>query len=130
MLDLGLADWEKIDVDGVKVAPRSVFKAVLDKNLSFGDPDLALIRVVTEGRIKGKKRRRVSEIIDRQDKKTGLTAMMRCTAFPVTIIAMMAASGQIEARGVVPQEKAVDPVFFEKELAARGIRLIHRWHRR
>jgi len=129
MLDLGLADWEKVEVDGVKVAPRSVFKAVLDKNLNFGDPDLALIRVVTEGKIKGKKKRRISEIIDRQDKKTGLTAMMRCTAFPVTIIAMMAASGQITARGVVPQEKAVDPILFERELAARKIKITHRWGR-
>ena len=61
--------------------------------------------------------------------KTGLTAMMRCTAFPVTIIAAMAASGQIEARGVVPQEKAVDPAKFEKELAKRKIKLTHRWAR-
>ncbi len=127
MLGIGLGEWEKIAVDGVKVSPRSVLKAVLDKNLSYGDPDLVLVRLITEGKIKGKKRKLVSEIIDRQDMKTGLTAMMRCTAFPVTIIAAMAASGQIKARGVVPQEKAVDPGLFAKELAKRKIKLTRRW---
>jgi lysine 6-dehydrogenase len=127
MLDIGLAEWEQMHVDGVKVSPRSVLKAVLDKNLSFGEPDLVLVRVTTEGKIKGKNKRLVAEIIDREDKKTGLTAMMRCTSFPVTIIATMAASGKITARGVHPQEKAVDPEIFEKELAKRRIIIKRRW---
>ena len=100
---------------------------MLDKNLSHDDPDQVLVRVITEGKIKGRKKRHISEIIDRQDMKTGLTAMMRCTAFPVTIIATMAASGQITKRGVVPQEKVVDPALFDKELAKRQIRLKRRW---
>lgn len=74
-------------------------------------------RVTTAGKIKGKIRRLAAEIIDRQDKKTGLTAMMHRTSFPVTIIATMAASGKITSRGVLPQEVVVDPVVFEKELA-------------
>ena len=127
MLGIGLGAWEKIEVDGVRVSPRSVLKAVLDRNLSYGDPDLVLVRLITEGKVKGRKKRFISEITDRQDKKTGLTAMMRCTAFPVTIIAMMAASGQIKARGVVPQETAVDPILFAKELAKRKIKLTSRW---
>jgi lysine 6-dehydrogenase len=129
ILDIGLCDWNKIAVDGAKVSPRSVLKTVLDNNFTFGDPDLVLVRVITEGKIRGKKRRHISEIIDRQDMRTGLTAMMRCTSFPVTIIAMMAASGQITARGVIPQEKAVAPLFFEKELAKRKIKLTRRWAR-
>ena len=129
MLDLGLGQWEKIHVDGVNVSPRSVLKAVLDKNLSLGEPDLVLVRIITEGRIKGKKRRQITEIVDWQDMTTGLTAMMRCTSFPVTIIAAMAASGEITMRGVVPQEKAVDPTRFEAELSRRRIILRRRWAR-
>ncbi|MCP4568221.1 MAG: saccharopine dehydrogenase [FCB group bacterium] len=127
MLDLGLASWDKVSADGVKVSPRSVLKAVLDEQLSYGEPDLVLVRLITEGKIKGKKKKLVSEIIDFEDRKTGLTAMMRCTAFPVAIIAAMAASGKITTRGVVPQEKAVDPGLFDKELAARNIKLKRRW---
>jgi len=129
MLDIGLADRHMVAADGAKVSPRSVLKAVLDKNLSFSEPDLTLVRIVTEGRMAGKKKRLISEIIDRQDKKTGLTSMMRCTSFPVTIIAVMAAGGEISARGVVPQEKAVDPMLFERELAERKIKITRRWER-
>ncbi|MFH1699554.1 MAG: saccharopine dehydrogenase C-terminal domain-containing protein [Candidatus Zixiibacteriota bacterium] len=127
MMDIGLDSWDKIKVDGVKVAPRSVFKAVLDKSLNFGEPDLALVRVTTEGKIKGKKRKYISEIIDKENRGTGLTAMMRCTSFPVTIIAWMACAGHITKRGVIPQELAVDPAMFRKELGKRGIKLTSRW---
>lgn len=129
MMDIGLASWEKLAVEGVRIAPRNVLKAVLDKNLSYDEPDLSLVRITTEGQVGGKRKRLVSEIVDRYDRRTGLTSMMRCTAFPVTIIAAMAASGRIPMRGVVVQEKAVDPAIFEKELAKRRIIIRRRWSR-
>jgi len=127
MMDIGLDNWNKIKVDGAMVSPRSVLKQVLDNNLSFGEPDMSLVRITTEGRVKGKKRRLVSQIVDYYDRKSGLTSMMRCTSFPITIIALMAAGGVIKARGVVPQEKAVDPAYFEKELRKRNIIIKRRW---
>ncbi len=127
IMEIGFCEWDRIDVDGVKVSPRSVLKRVLDLNLSFGEPDMTLVRLVTLGRIGGKRRKLTSEIVDHYDRKTGLTSMMRCTSFPPTIIAVMAATGQISARGVVPQEKAVDSNIFEKELANREIRITRRW---
>jgi lysine 6-dehydrogenase len=129
LLDLGLGEWEKVVADGASVSPRSLLKAVLDKNLSFGEPDLVLVRLTTSGKVKGKRRTLASEIVDYEDRKTGLTAMMRCTAFPVAIIATMAADGRIKARGVVPQEIAVDPKTFESELAKRKIEIRRRWLR-
>jgi saccharopine dehydrogenase-like NADP-dependent oxidoreductase len=100
-----------------------VFKAVLEKNLSFGEPDLVLVRLTVTGTKGGADSRIVYEIIDRQDRQTGLTAMMRTTAFPAAIIAWMAAAGQIEARGVKPQEVAVKPSLFIPQLKKRGINL-------
>ena len=113
----------------VLLHPTFNFNDFLDKNLSFDEPDLSLVRITTEGKISGKRKRLISEIIDRYDRRTGLTSMMRCTSFPVTIIAVMAASGQITMRGVVPQEKAVDPDIFENELAKRRIIIRRRWSR-
>jgi saccharopine dehydrogenase-like NADP-dependent oxidoreductase len=49
--------------------------------------------------------------------------MMRTTAFPASIIAWMAAAGQISERGVKPQENAVQPSFFLPQLKRRGINL-------
>lgn len=123
MLEIGLASRQPLEVDGQMVEPRSVLKAVLQKNLSFGEPDLVLVRLTVEGTRGGSESRLVYEIIDRQDRQTGLTAMMRTTAFPAAIIAWMAAAGQIEARGVKPQELAVNPALFIPQLKKRGINL-------
>lgn len=126
MLDIGLGSWQPVTVGGTQVAPREVFKAVLDKNLSHGAPDLVLVRVAVEGEKDGRLKTVIYEIVDRQDSKTGLTAMMRTTAFPAAIIAWMAAAGQISIKGVKPQEVAVNPSLFLPQLKKRGINLVVR----
>jgi lysine 6-dehydrogenase len=123
MLEVGLASRQKVDVDGVSVEPRAVFKAVLDRSLRFDDLDLVLVRVTVEGQIDGQSKTRVYEIVDRQESKTALTSMMRLTAFPASIVALMAASGEITERGVKPQEIVVDPSLFIPHLKARSINL-------
>jgi len=123
MLELGLASRKKIELEGRPVEPRAVFRAVLDRNLSFNEPDLVLVRVTVEGEKGSQKLVRTYEIADRQDSRTGLTAMMRCTAFPAAIIAVLAAGDRISVRGVKPQELAVKPSLFLPQLKKRGINL-------
>lgn len=126
MLEIGLGSRSKIKVNNSEVEPRLVFKKVLEKNLSYNDPDMVLVRLTFEG-TKGKQSKKlVYEIIDRQDSRTELTSMMRLTSFPVAIIAMMACSGKISHRGVVPQEIAVEPQFFIAQLKKRNINLVIR----
>ena len=124
MLEIGLASRQPVEVGGVKVAPRDVLKTVLDKNLSYDDLDMVLMRVTLEGAKDDRDKKVIYEIVDRQDTRTGLTAMMRTTAFPIAIIAWMAASGQITERGVKPQEVAVKPSLFISQLKKRGIKLV------
>lgn len=124
MLEIGLASRREIRVGDFMVVPREVFKKVLEKNLSFNDPDMVLVRLTFRGIIDGREKEIIYEIIDRQDVRTGLTSMMRMTAFPVAIIAWMACLGKIEHRGVVPQEIAVDPRFFINQLKKRNINLV------
>ena len=123
MLEIGLGSRKEIKVEGTTVEPRTVFKKVLEKNLTFNDPDLVLVRLIIEGKTGDKSKRLIYEIIDRQDDRTGLTAMMRTTSFPVAIIAWMACSGNIRKRGVIPQELAVDPTFFIGQLKKRNINI-------
>jgi lysine 6-dehydrogenase len=123
MLEIGLASRQPLEIAGVKIEPRSVLKAVLDKNLTFNEPDLVLVRLTLEGTRKGARTRRIYEIVDRQDLRTGLTAMMRTTAFPATIVAWMLASGQVEKTGCYPQEIAIDSKRFIPELKRRNINL-------
>ncbi|MDH3890859.1 MAG: saccharopine dehydrogenase NADP-binding domain-containing protein [candidate division Zixibacteria bacterium] len=123
MLEIGLGSRQEIDVNGTAVEPRAVFKAVLNRSLTFDDLDLGLVRLTAEGLIDGESKTRIYEIVDRQESKTALTAMMRLTAFPASIVALMAASGEITQRGVKPQEIVVDPSLFIPHLKARNINL-------
>ncbi len=123
MLEIGLGSKSAVKVDGQNVEPREVLKKVLEKNLTFNDPDLVLVKLFFEGIKDEQPKKMVYEIIDRQDTRTGLTSMMRTTAFPVSIIAWMACSGRIDHRGVVPQEIAVDPAFFIAQLKKRNINI-------
>ena len=123
MLEIGLASRQPIAVGDQQVEPRALLKAILDKNLSFDGLDMVLVRVVLEGELDGKNKTIVYEIIDRQDTHTGLTAMMRTTAFPAAIIASLAAGGQVDKRGCFPQEIAVKSSLFLPELKKRGIHL-------
>jgi lysine 6-dehydrogenase len=67
------------------------------------------------------------DIIDLFDERTGLSAMMRTTAFPASIIAQMMARGRITGKGAIPQERCVPPEEFVKELAARDIAINESW---
>jgi lysine 6-dehydrogenase len=117
MIDLGLCSSEPLEVAGTRIAPRRVLGELLVRNLPHDEPDVVLVRVDFAG---GGKRLRY-DIIDRYDAATGLSAMMRTTAFPAAIVALMMARGQTTAKGALPQERCVPPQLFMDELARRRI---------
>jgi lysine 6-dehydrogenase len=117
MIDLGLCSSEAITVDGAPVKPRRVLGDLLVKNLPHDEPDVVLVRVEFAG---GGKRLRY-DIIDRFDPETGLSAMMRTTAFPASIVALMMARNQTSSKGALPQERCIPPQLFMDELAKRKI---------
>jgi lysine 6-dehydrogenase len=123
MIDLGLASSEPVLVDGTAVAPRRLFGDLLMRHLPADEPDAVLVRVEFVG---GGHRLRY-EVIDRFDAATGLSAMMRTTSFPASIVALMMARGQIERKGALPQERCVPPEPFMGELAARKIDVSEAW---
>lgn len=125
MIDLGLCSSEEIIVDFQNVKPRKVFGDLLQKHLPADGPDYVLVRVEVVG--DGGKRLRY-DIVDKQDEQTGMSAMMRTTAFPASIIAQMMASGDVISRGATPQEKAIDPEKFVAELARRKINILEIVH--
>ena len=126
MLEIGFASRQALVVGDQTVEPREVFKALLDRNLAFNEPDIVLVRVTVDGELDGAAKTIEYEIIDRQDSRSELSAMMRLTAFPAAIVTWMAASGQIAERGCKPQEVAVKPNLFIPQLRKRGINLVVR----
>jgi lysine 6-dehydrogenase len=116
MIDLGLCSSEAVG----GVAPRKLFGELLVRNLPADEPDVVLVRV----EVKGEGRTLRYDIIDRHDPATGLSAMMRTTAFPAAIVALMMARGQTTPKGALPQERCVPPDLFMEELAARKIEVV------
>jgi lysine 6-dehydrogenase len=123
MIDLGLCSSDEIVVDYAKVTPRKVFGDLLQKHLPADGPDYVLVRLDFVGEKDGGMKNLRYDIVDKQDESTGLSAMMRTTAFPASIIAQMMASGDVLERGATPQEKAIDPEKFVTELERRNINI-------
>ncbi len=124
MIDLGLCSSEEMVADYVKVKPRKVFGELLQQHLPADGPDYVLVRLEFVGTAAGESKRLRYDIVDKQDEQTGLSAMMRTTAFPASIIAQMMAKGDVLMRGATPQEKAIDPGKFVAELGLRNIRIV------
>jgi lysine 6-dehydrogenase len=119
---LGFFDTETIQVRDLNVAPRDVLQSLMQKKLSFpNEPDVVVVRIESEGTRQGKPTVLCHEMMDYRDEETGLTAMMRTTAFPVSIVAQMIADGTIIKRGAFPPEMVVPPTEMISELERRGV---------
>jgi len=123
MIDLGLCSSEEMLVDFQNVTPRKVFGDLLQQHLPADGPDYVLVRLDFVGKKDGEIKKLRYDIVDKQDEATGMSAMMRTTAFPASIIAQMMATGDVLEQGATPQEKAIDPGKFVAELERRNIQI-------
>ncbi len=132
MIDLGLCSSDEmvlsepgaIATGSVKTTPRKVFGDLLQKHLPADGPDYVLVRLDFVGLKDGYSKKLRYDIVDKQDEATGLSAMMRTTAFPASIIAQMMTRGEVLERGAIPQEQAIDPDKFVAELTRRSINIL------
>ncbi len=123
LLDLGFADAEPLTFGSVVKTRRELFTDLLRKKLDYGDKDLVLLRVTVSGKRRGHPATLAYELIDYYDDSTGISAMMRTTSFPTSIIAQMLARGEIAARGVLLPEQCVPGEALIKRLEARRIHI-------
>lgn len=120
MYELGFFASEPVEVDGVRIAPRKLATALLEKNLPSRGKDAVLVRVESVGK-KGGKTLRIRDQLVAYENKAGHTAMMQTTAYPAAIVCRMMADGRIPRGGARPQERCVPTGEFFAELAARKI---------
>ncbi len=118
LLDLGMASEEEI---APGITPRSVLEKQLTLTLSGHDEDLVLVRVRAKGMVNGQEIERTMDIIDRYDRDNHITAMMRTTAYPTSMIAQQMADSVITECGVRTPEMCVPGKEFMDELAKRNI---------
>jgi lysine 6-dehydrogenase len=127
LMELGLLGRDPITVDGAEVVPKRFLDALLAPHVqpTGKDRDIVVYRVEALGVQGGKPGRLLAESVVRYDRKTGLTAMARITAFTAAIVARMIARGEIPGKGLLSPEKIVTGPLFDRlmdELAAAGIR--------
>lgn len=123
---LGFFDEEEIDVDGVKVSPRKLTVKLLGRKLRMPDQkDIVALSVEVDGVKNRRKKCYVYHLLDCYDKKHGVTAMARTTAYPASIITQLMLDGAIKEKGVVPPENigSNEEAFadFMSELTKRGV---------
>ena len=131
MIDLGLCSREEMILSEpgavatgyFKTTPRKVFGELLQKHLPADGPDYVLVRLDFVGVKDGAVKKLRYDIVDKLDEATGMSAMMRTTAFPASIIAQMMARGDVLVTGATPQEKAIDAEKFVAELERRNINI-------
>jgi lysine 6-dehydrogenase len=129
---LGLFSSDKMRIDGADITPRAVMSKIFEGKFAGKGPDVCIMRLEAHesvrtpgvrgllgGRLKG--RVAAFTLVDHYDAKTDMSAMMRTTAFPASIVVQMLASGAIAKRGGVLQERDVPAGLFLDEMSKRGI---------
>jgi lysine 6-dehydrogenase len=80
-----------------------------------------LLLVSARGRRNGKEQQISYRMVDLFDKKNSMTAMMRSTSFPTSVIAQMMLDGRIAKRGTFTAEEIVPARPLIEELKKRNI---------
>ncbi len=131
---LGLFSGEKMKIGKVEIAPRALMSKIFEGKFAGKGPDVCIMRLEAHesvrtpgvrGLLGGRLRGRVATftLVDLYDPKTDMSAMMRTTAFPASIVTQMLASGAISKRGAVLQERDVPADMFLNEMQKRGIQI-------
>ena len=127
LLDLGFGSDEPMSIGANVLTEKEVFIELLKKKIPQAGPDVVLMKVDVEGIRSGKKQKCEITMIDYFDESRNISAMMRGTAYPTSVIAQFLASGVIANHGVITPEQCVplDPLL--AELRARGMTIIQKW---
>lgn len=127
LLALGFAEERAVDVR-THLTYRDILVRRLEKRLRLEEPDVVVLRILISGTKEGEKKTLVYEMIDYSDQEQHLTAMQRCTGFPVSVIASLLASKSVPGGGVSPPEHIVPKENFFDTLLERGLDLNVNWY--
>jgi len=125
---LGFFEREPVKIDGVEAEPRRLTIELLRGAMSQGSPeDFLALRVDVKGVSRGKKIHLRYQLLDHYNRRSGVSAMARTTAYPCTSVALLMGRGEIKGNGIVtPEGIAQDERLFQfvlGRLAERGVRM-------
>lgn len=120
--DMGLMSNGPVELEDVIVSPRAVLEDALARALPREGPDVTFMKLIATGMKEGKERRKTLDMMDEADAASGMSSMMRTTAFPTSIMAQMVADSEVGRRGVHTPETVVSGVALLREMRKRGIK--------
>lgn len=119
LYDLGLFSKQKRKIGKLEISPRAVTADLFLEKFAGSAPDVTIMRIEAHrnGKIAS------FTMLDKFDKATKMTSMMRTTAWPASIVLQMMVTGEVSKRGAVLQERDVPARQFLSEMGARGIEI-------
>jgi lysine 6-dehydrogenase len=112
---LGFFEQNRVKIGGIEVEPRHLSIELLREAMSRGSPeDFLALRVDVKGLSRGKKIHLRYQLLDHYNRRSGVSAMARTTAYPCTSIALLMGRGRIRETGIVtPERIAQDEGLFQ-----------------
>ncbi len=128
LLEVGFGSNEPLTPGSNVLTERELFIELLKRKLPHTGPDVVLMRVMVEGMRKGTTQHLTFTMIDFLDETRNISAMMRCTAYPTSVIAQFLARGIIRAAGAFTPEQCVPLSPLLDELTKRGMNISQEWN--
>lgn len=121
--DLGFLSEETIQINTCSITKRSIFENILCDHLPKKGKDVVLLKAWGLGKKAGRTIERRYSMVDYCDEDHNMTAMMRTTGFPVSIIAQMIKTQEIRTPGVFCCEEIIPCQPFFTNVQERNIAL-------
>ena len=127
--ECGMLDLTPVDFMGMEIAPRDFLLSVIGPKLKAfeGDTDVCVMWNTVTGTKNGQKMRIDYYMWEEADTENGISAMGRATGFPAAIGAKLIGRGEIEKKGIVAPEDAIEGKVYQKfmeELGKKNITIL------
>jgi lysine 6-dehydrogenase len=127
--EFGMLDLTPVEFEGIKVAPRDFLLSIIGPRLKAaeGDADVCVMWNTVTGTRNGHKMKIDYYMWEEADTECGISAMGRVTGFPAAIGARLVGKGEIEKKGIVAPEDAIEGrVYrnFMEELTRKNITIL------
>jgi lysine 6-dehydrogenase len=127
--EFGMLDLTPVEFRGMKIVPRDFILSLIGPKLKAaeGDTDVCVMQNTVTGTKNGHKIRIDYYMWEEADKENGISAMGRVTGFPAAIGAKLVGRGEIEKKGIVAPEDAIEGKVYRNfmdELAKKNITIL------